>query len=1093
MSPWRAERGSLRDECRIVDERKAHSMSRNRTNKPVRTSYISVLHVRIRLFVVTAILFTFTSGAQSPEGEIRGVVIDPSGGAIAGARIAVTRRFTGEVRHLVTNTNGLYDAPNLTVGQYDVTFDVDGFSKGERKGIDVQVGMVREIDVQLRIGSSKETVTVLSDSDGVDLATARRAAVDTGSLIRELPLNGRDWITLAALQPEVTLIRTENPPTLDVNRGNRGYGEMLTIGGQRPQESTSWIDGINVNDYAGGPPGSVMGAGLGVDAIEEFSVVTENPTADLGRTAGGVINAVTREGGNKLHGSAYEFLRNSAVDARNYFDGASIPAFRRNQFGGTMGGPVCPGKSFFFVNYEGLRQALGITTIDVVPSVDARAGNLVSGTVPPSPSVVPYLQFFPLPNGAATGDTATYSFAGNNDSSENFVASRADYRVSNRNSLRGTYLFDTSNTEGPDTFNGVVLGKRARRQTGSLEEAFSLAPNAINQIRIGVNRDIAEQVRSVTAINPLAADPEYGFLPGRDVGEITIAGLTQYPGGLGASGDYQFHYTSLQGYDDFSFARGGHSLKVGAAIERIQSNAIGAGTNNGNVNFGSLVSFLSNAPQSFIATIPGTNVALGMRQWVGGGYMEDNWRVLQGLTFSLGVRYEFSTVPSEAHNRLATLVPGMQTLKEGGSLYQNPTLRDFSPRFGIAWDPFGDYKTAVHAAFGQYDYLPLTSQFSLISVLSAPFSLQGASTSIPIGSFPRNLFQTLAVGGPRADFIEQKPGRSYVLQWNVTVQRQITADLLFELGYEGAHGVRLPLIENDINTATPQSSSVLGYFWPTPRGTGAKPWPSWGIVTGVMWNASSTFNAFSAAMTRRYRRGLQLQLSYSWSKSLDIGSNSLPTAYTNTVSNLPYFAQRLLRSVSDFDVPQTLVLSGTWELDPSAEPGIRRRELVLSGWELGSLFTASSGQPFTTTIAGDPLGLNSSIPYDFPDLVNEPGCGHPVNAGNPTNYIKLSCFAAPSPSTRLGDAGRNDARGPGLVEWDASVFKNVPLSELSPVARLQLRLETFNALNRANFNPPSSSSVQLFTQVLTPITSAGKLTSTSTTSRQLQLGLKLFW
>lgn len=1047
---------------------------------------------RWQLLLVMAALLPNSGNGQISDGEVRGTIIDPSGAVVKGAEITIEGIAGGEIRRLASNASGFYDAPHLPVGLYRLTVKAPGFSPGERTGVSVQVASENVVDVRLAIVGAGETITVAPQSEIVDLATSHTGSVDGGQIIRELPLNGRDWTTLAALQPGVSIVRTQNSPGLDVNRGNRGNGVMMAIGGARPQQSSYWHNGINLNDYSGGAPGSALGVSLGVDAIEEFSVITGTPPADYGRTSGGVINAVTREGTNLFHGSAYEFLRNSAMDARNYFDGPTIPPFRRNQFGGSLGGPLRRGKTFFFVNYEGVRQGLGVTTVDTVLSPTARAGQLASGTVAVSPLVAPFLALFPLPNGSIQGDTGIYSFSSQNNATENFITSRLDHHFSDRDGIRGSYLFDASSTNGPDIYNEVLLGTVSRRQTGSVEHSHIVSPSTFNSLRVGVNRVVAEQVRSISAINPLAADPSFGFLPGRDVGQISIPGITQYPGGRGASGDYQFHYTSIQTYDDLSMTRRSHSLKSGVSVEIVRSNALGAGSNNGVVNFGSLASFLTNSPSSFSATVPGTNQELGMRQLVVGGYVQDNWRILRSLTLNLGLRYETATVPSEEHNRLATLVLGSDQLKQGSPFFQNPTFRNFSPRIGAAWDPFGDQKTSVRAAFGQYDSLPLTSLFSLISVLSAPFSLQGSSTTVPAGSFPEGLYQSLAAGGPRADFIQQNPKRSYVLQWNVTVQRQLTPDLLFELGYAGSHGVHLPLIENDINTVPPASVDHSGYIWPAPRGSGTKPWPAWGSVTGVMWQVSSTYDALNARLRRRFAHGLLAQASYTWSKSIDIGSNSLPTAYTNTVSNLPFFDLRALRSVSDFDVPQTLVLSGTWEL-PSKDRTAKTMNWLLSGWQVGTLLTLNSGLPFTPTIAGDPLGLNSSIPYDFPDRLNLPGCGHPVNPGNVAHYVKLSCFAAPAPATRLGNAGRNFARGPGLVNWDASLSKNIPISRAADAFHLQFRFEMFNVLNHANFDPPTATSAQLFTQALAPIASAGNLSKTATTSRQLQFGLKFLW
>jgi hypothetical protein len=1037
-------------------------------------------------------MMTRTILAQSSGGAIRGAITDSSGAVIQSAAVTIVQAGTGEIRRLASNSAGLYDAPNLPIGAYRLTVTARGFSTGERTGIEVRVGSELVVDVELAIGAAEQTVTATSQAATVDLATSQTGGVESGKVVRELPLNGRDWTTLAALQPSVSIVRTENPVVLDVPRGNRGYGVMMAIGGARPQQSSYWLDGVNVNDYAGGGPGSILGVSLGVDAVEEFSVITANPPADYGKTSGGVINAVTRAGTNQIHGSAYEFLRNSALDARNFFDPSSPPPFKRNQFGGSLGGPVKRQKTFFFVNYEGVRQGLGVSVVDTVPSPSARAGNLVTGRVTLSPLVAPYLAFFPQPNGPIKGDAGTYTFSAQNDTHENLFTTRLDHQFSEQDGIHGTYLFDQGATTGPDVYNSVLLGTFSRRQMASIEESHIISPWMVNFLRLGINRVVTEQVQSVSAINSLAADSSLGFIPGRNAGQITIPGITGYPGGLNAAGDYHFHHTSYQIYDDLSMTRRSHSLKIGASVEAIRSNALGAGTNNGVVTFGSLASFLTDQPSSFSATIPGTNAPISLRQVVAGAYIKDDWRVLRNLTLNLGLRYETATVPTEEHNKLATLKFGSQQLKVGSPFFQNPTHRDFSPVIGAAWDPFGDQKTVVHAAFGQYDVLPLTSLFSLIAILSAPFNLQGSSTTVPVGSFPNGLYQSLAAGGPRADFIQQNPKRSYVLQWNFAVQRQLTPTVIAEAGYTGSHGVHLPLIENDINTVLPAAVTPSGYVWPVPVGSGAKPWPGWGSVTGLLWQVSSRYDALNARLQKRFGHGLLAQASYTWSKSLDSGSNSLPTAYTNTVSSLPFFDPRLRRSVSDFDVPQILVLSGTWEIPGSKKSG-KLTAWLISGWQLGTLLQLNSGLPFTPTIAGDPLGLNSAQRYDFPDRLNLPGCGNPVNPGNATEYIKLSCFAAPVPATRLGDAGRNVARGPGLIDWDASVFKNIPIARFSDSFRIQFCFEMFNALNHTNFNPPTSTSLQLFTQALAPIASAGNLTSTSTTSRQLQFALKVLW
>jgi Carboxypeptidase regulatory-like domain/TonB dependent receptor len=1047
---------------------------------------------RIRVFFLSAVVPTVVALAQTFGGGIGGTITDPSGKSIAGAAITIQNVSTGLTWKLISSTTGLYSAHGLPVGNYSVTVNAAGFASAKGENVEIQEGSERVFDIQLSIGESSQTVTVNAEESALDSASSEVSAVNGGYVVRELPLNGRDWTTLASLQPGVAIVSTENTVALGVARANRGLGVMMAIGGARPEQTSFELDGINVTDYAGGGPASVLGLSLGVDAIEEFSVITENAPAPYGRTSGGVIDATTRAGSNQFHGSIYEFLRNNVFDARNFFDGSSVPPFRKNQFGATFSGPIKPQKTFFFFNYEGIRQSLGVTTVSIMPSPQARQGHLVAGSVTVSPLVVPYLAFFPLPNGPITGDVGTYSLVTQDVTNESFATARGDHHFSDRDFVHMTWLFDSSQTSGPDAFGGLLLGTFAQRQMASVEESHVFTPATVNIVRIGFNRVSAEQVQALSAINPLADEHAYGFLPGRDVGEISIAGLTTYPGGVGSQGEYLFHYTSFQADDNFALTKGNHSIRAGVAAERIESNTLGAGNDNGEVSFGSLQSFLTDQPSSFEATLPNTNIPESLRQDVAGTYFQDDWHIRRNLTINLGLRYEIATVPTEEHDLLGTLITGSQQLKTGSPYFRNPSLRNFAPRVGLAWSPSSDHATTIRAAFGQYDALPLTSQFSLLSVISAPFNVQESTASVPVGSFPDGLYQSLSAGGPRADFIQQNPKRIYVLQWNVMVERRLTPTLLVEAGYAGSHGVHLPLVAGDINTVPPSVDTPLGYIWPTPRGSGEKPWPAWGNVTAVMWEVSSTYNSLPVRVQKHLSRGLFIQGSYTWSKSLDSGSNSLQTAYTNTLSNLPVFDPRLTKGPSDFDTPQHLAISGTWEL-PSPRFGGRPLRAAAQGWQIGTALQASSGLPFTPTIAGDPLGLNSSIPYDFPDRLDLSGCGNPVNPGNPNSYIKLSCFAAPDPSTRLGDAGRNIARGPGLENLDTSLVKNARVSCFSESCRLQFRVEAFNVLNHTNLLPPTAASAELFTQSLTSIASAGKLTATSTPSRQLQLALKVVW
>jgi hypothetical protein len=1036
---------------------------------------------------------------QLAGGAISGRVADPSGAIVPGAEITIEKLDTHETRNLVSSSTGLYNAPNLSPGLYRIEVRSTGFGNLERSGIQIEVGAQIVLDLQLEVGGTTQRVEVMAETPIVEAGSSEIGAVNNGQTVRELPLNGRDWTSLAALQPGVSIVRTEAAvgAGLANTRGNRGLGQMMSIGGSRPQQNAYRLDGVILNDYAGSGPASVIGASLGVDAIQEFSVITGNAGADYGKTSGGVLNAVTRSGSDEYHGSAYEFLRNSALDARNFFDGPTLPPFKRNQFGGSFGGPIRHDRTFFFTDYEGLRQSLGVTTVDTVPSQAAHNGQLVLGTVKVDPKVAPYLALFPLPNGTVKGDAGTYTFSAQNITVENYFTTRVDHRFSDKDLLHGTYLIDRGTTSGPDAFNFVLDGTVSRRQVANLEESHTFSSTVVNFARLGVNRAVAEQVASLAAINPAASDPSLGFVPERNLGQINIGGFTLFLGGIGAIGDYHFDYTSYQAYDDLSTTGGNHSLKVGAAVERVHSNQVGAGGSNGAATFGSLSAFLQNQPSAFSANVPGTGNPLGQRQSIFGAYIQDDFRMRPNLTVNLGLRYEMASVPTEAYNRLATLTSLDSPVVHLGSPYfQNPTKRDFAPRAGFAWSPFVNGKTVIRGAFGIYDSLPLTYEFALLSSLSAPYLAQGSSTSVTQGSFPDKLYASVAAGALRTAFLEQDPKRNYVEQWNLNVQQQAASGLLLEAAYAGSHGVHSPFNSSDINTVQP-TLTPSGYVWPLPQGSGTKPLPTVGNVTAVFWQVSSTYHALRTRIQKRMAHGWQVQGAYTWAKSLDTGSASIQTAYTNSISSLPLFDARIRKAPSDFDVRHTLTVNSIYEV-PAWKTSVQPLAWLEHGWQLGTIVQAASGPPFTATISGDALGLNSSVPYDFPDRLSRPGCGNPVNPGNPTNYIKLECFAAPTPITRLGNAGRNLMTGPGVMNVDLSLVRNINVPSISELSRVQFRAEIFNIFNHANFSTPTAASAQVFglsgkgaAAALNLIPSAGFLNSTSTTSRQIQFALKL--
>jgi hypothetical protein len=1039
--------------------------------------------------IVTALCLP--AAAQTTGGTLSGFVTDPARAVIPGATVTVVNQATGVSRTLTTDERGFYSAPNLLPGRYDLTASLSGFSDAARRGLLVEVGQEVVVSLQLEVGAVKESVEIEARSP-VALGSSTLSNVVDEQTVRDLPINGRDWTLLAALEPGVHTIEAQTATSLGGNaRANRGWGTQMTVAGNRPQQNNYRLDGISINDYSGGGPGGVLGSVLGVDAVQEFSVVTGNASAEYGKTSGGVINAITRSGANRLHGSAYEFHRDRDLDTKNYFDTAERPPFTRNQFGAALGGPIKRDRTFFFLDYEGLRQDLGATQVISVPSRAARAGRLTAGAVTIDPRVAPFLELFPLPNGPETGDVGSYSFVSQADTTEDLFTGRIDHKLSENDSLHATFLSDTSETTGPDATNFIRVGQTSDRRMASVEETRIFGPRLINIARVGYSHSSSRAPIGVAAIDPRADDPSLGFLPGLPVGAIAISGITTLEGGIGAIAETNYDYDSYQFYDDLVLTHGSHSLKFGLALERIHSNESAVNNAQGRFTFGSLQAFLTNRPQTFTSSLPGASPAIRLRQTVVGAYAQDDFRVRPNLTLNLGLRYEMATVPTEKDGRLSNLVSISDPQpRVGSSYFDNPTRLNFSPRLGFAWDPFRDGKTAVRGGFGLYDTLPLTYQFGLLVVNTAPFFQSGALTTLPPGSFPTGAFASLRPTDLRYSYVEPDPKRSYVLQWNLNVERQLPAGLVLHLGYLGQEGRHQPFRTNDANIVLP-TETPDGLVWPTPRGSGTRVNPSVGVINALGWLSSNSYDGLNVSLARRLK-GLRLGIAYTWSRSIDTSSSSIAGSnFNNSIIGPLLFFPDAMRGPSDFDVKHNFVLNYLWEV-PRSESARGLARWLVNGWQLGGIFRAKSGLPFSPVIGGDLVGMRNANPFDFPDRLDTPECRNPVNPGNPDRYLKTECFVVPTPTTRLGNRGRNSVRGPGLATLDLSIFKNNYVGA-GERFNLQLRAEVFNALNRTNFAVPDRTAAQVFNQNLVRLGGAGRLSGTSTTSRQIQLAVKLIW
>ena len=1147
------------------------------------------------ILLILGIIFPTAVMAQVAGGTISGTITDPSEKSIPEAQVSITNVATGITTTVVTNSDGFFTAPNLLPGDYEITVSAKGFNTEVRKGITLTVGAQQVFNLTLRVGSAAKTVVEVStEAPAVQLASSDISAVVTANTVRELPLNGRSWTDLAALQPGVDTIQTQPTFAVGADRGNRGFGQQLTISGARPQQNNYRLDGVSLNDYANGAPGSVLGGNLGVDAIREFSVLTSNYSAEYGKTSGGVVNAITRSGTKSFHGSAYEFIRNDKLDAANFFEAGQRSPFKRNQFGGAIGGPVIKNHTFFFADFEGIRQSKGIVSVNFVPSPAARSGLLCSnpaGAPPSNPcttmqlpagpgtdangidlKVKQYLVdaaggpvLYPLGQGApiGNGDVSVFTFSGQQIINENFVTTRIDHRFSDKDSLFGTYLFDRTPYSAPDSMGNVELGSLSSRQIVAAEETHSFTPTFVNAVRFGYNHESVNNNQSLTALTKAAGDPLLGAFTGRDAAFVNVGGLSPMSGGVGGLPTYFYRWNSFQGYDDAFLNRGTHTIKFGFAFERMLLQATALTDPNGIWFFNNINDFLTNNPSKFQGGIASSLTPRNFRQSIFGGYIQDDWRTKPYLTLNLGLRYEMATVPTETNGKLVNLRqltdtrPICGVLVAGscsgtGSLFSNPTLHNFEPRLGFAWDPLHNGKMAIRGGAGLFDVLPLPYQFVLLETQAIPFFQYVTLKGIPFFQVtPPSTGNKL-----RSTFIDSNPKRNYVIQWNLNVQYQLSQNLAAMVAYVGSRGVHQPFRVDEADLVTPPTlvKTPAGYLWPkvdvfgnayTPQCAATDPNgpadpaqcappnpinPAFGSIRGMFYQGLSYYNALELQLARRMSHGFQMQSTFTWGKSMDTSSATVAgDAFGNSISSLNYFDLRLTRGLSDFNVGRTLVVNGTWEV-PTAKAFSGPARWATDGWELGLILTVSDGVPFTPTwgTGSDPAGTLSSDDFAFPDRLGGSGCKALTNPGNPANYIKTQCFTVPSapdmafwnancdpapPSAQnpsgtppvlatfpqcfnlRGNAGRNSLIGPGITNLDFSVFKNNRIKRISENFNVQFRVEMFNILNHPNFAPPQvgDGNSDIFDGTGSPNGIAGALVRTTIPERQIQFALKFIF
>ena len=1133
------------------------------------------------LVFALSLFVSIPAHAQVVGATLSGTISDPSGGVVVNATITATNTATAAVRTVMSDSAGFYTIPNLVPGSYEVKVTATGFSTAVQSNLALAVGQQQQLNFSMKVGATATTVQVTEAAPQIDLTSSAVSGQVESETVRELPLNGRDWTSLAVLQPGVKQIETQMAFATSA-RGNRGFGGELTVSGQRSTFNNYRIDGVTINDYAMAGPGNVVGLVLGVDAVEEFQVLTGGFPAEYGRATGGVVNAITRSGTNQFHGSVYEFLRNSALDSNDYFTraaGKKKPPFKRNQFGATAGAPIIKNKLFVFADYEGLRQTKGITSSSTVFSdgvhngflaANGAAKGLAAGTACPLPDgstgeyvgmgantcyntyAANLLPLWPLPNGAVSGDKGKFVFAGVQAAPENFGTTRIDYKIGNNDTLFGTFLRDPANYTQPDAFNDILQVSSTSRTTIALEETHTFGSSFVNAARVGFNRDHVLNTFTPTAINPCAslagcgAGP-LGAINGQTAPRLTVkSGITDVNGGANSGSRYLHIWNSYQYYDDAIWTHGNHTVKFGGGAERMLYNEHTFQNPGGRYIFnGGYTTFLSGDPTHFEAGLLNiVDFPREFRQTTFGAYVQDDWKMKPNFTVNLGIRYEPTTMLSDAQGRITNLptitstsptcgtpfsIPNI-TPKPGtscgavGGYYNNATTKNFEPRIGFAWDPFKNGKTSVRGSFGLYDVDPFAGYFLLQQNQEGPFVLFKSVTNnaaitgagdptIPGSGFiPGGGGAVLTNPATAAKLsestVEGSPRRSYVDEWGLTVQRQLSSDMSLTVGYVGSHGLHLIDRGDDGNmagapgTATPALVTPYGYLFPN---GGAKVNPALGVVRYIFWNASSNYNGLNVNLDKRFSHGVQFQVAYTFSKSLDNTSQTIAgDTFGNGINSPWWWLPQAFYGPSDFNVAHTLSVNALYTI-PTPKTWSGALKEALAGWELGGIFTYNSGIPTTPINNGDPLGLGNGGADQFGPLVKIAGCdpidhGYANSLAGQPQWINPSCYTepylptsfmnnfamqnpayscvSPSPAGNAMTQGtpgyipnapagnetclnlapfdvlRNSIYGPHLVNFDFSVHKVFPITRISETFNVQFRAEFFDIANHANFVPP---------------------------------------
>ncbi|MBI4445322.1 MAG: TonB-dependent receptor [Acidobacteria bacterium] len=1012
--------------------------------------------------------------AQLPTGTISGVIRDASGGVLPGVTIALTNVETGQSRTVLTDDSGNYKAVALAVGRYELKAEMTGFKTVVRH-IGLAVGQEAVVDFELPVGEVSEEVQVTGEAPLVNTTSSSLGGLVSDQKVADLPLNGRNFIDLAFLQPAIQQHR-------NITLQSGLTGGYFSSNGAGVRSNNILLDGANMVNLWGVNSSSVTGSTLGVEGIREFRVVTNAFSAEYGMNMGSQISIVSKSGTNHFHGSLFEYLRNSVLDARNFFDRKTatntkrLPTFIRNNFGAAVGGPIKKDQTFFHVAYEGLRESLGLSIVSNTIPPTAR----VDGAVVPviNPFVKKLLSLFPQPN--LPNNQFTFPFT--QPTTEDYFQGRVDHSFSSNDNIFFRYTVHDAEISKAHSYPQFRTEQESRSQFATLSETHVFSPALLNTFRFSYSRT---NIRGDSGSG--IQGPDFSLIPGRELGNLIIPGVTSGPFGLGP--DPVMPTVAKQNVftlsNDAFYTVGRHSLRVGTLINHYQQYAENNLVAKGFVVFPNLPGFLVGQTANYIADGIGSNQTRTNHYNTFGFYLQDDWKALSNLTFNLGLRYEFITVPVEQQGRGVSL----RNLKTDaaftpGKQFRNPSLKNWSPRLGFAWDPAGNGRTAIRGGFGLvYDVGSFGSAVVLVSTSQPPYSFRnqevGQILTVPL-SFPSG---SVGKSVRTMDFNIQQP---HLLQYNLSLEQALPFDMAASIAYAGSRGINLMQV-TDGNPTVPQIVNGKK-FW-----TGREPRinPNWLEVFLATAGGNSWYNSMQVSLQKRLSNGLQFQSSYTWSKLIDETQAQLLREESNSLTfPTDVFNRQTDRGLASFDLRHNWRFNTIYRFPRPSMSGALGQ--LLKGWWISSIATVSSGYPFTPAIAinrsrSAVLGPTQNG-LDRPNVAGNRSMDEVV-LGGPDRYFDPNAFVLQDAGF-LGNSGRNTVIGPGFATVDLSVAKDTNLPFLGEEGKLEFRAEFFNILNRANFALPDRI---VFGGAPTPLPTAGQILSTVSTSRQVQFALKLIF